>query len=239
MRQGRAGHCANRPPTANIGGNLPTRLREDTTLADELSATPCLILASQSPRRAELLTQLGLQFRTVVAPVDERPHAGEGAVAYVQRLARHKAAAGVQAAGAEGSGQPEASVILAADTIVVIDERIFGKPAHEEDALAQLMALSGRTHQVFTAVALVHGAMRAQCVSKTDVQFRTISETEARAYWRTGEPADKAGGYAIQGLGAVFATHITGSYSGVMGLPLAPTATLLERAGISVWKTAD
>ncbi|MFV3287764.1 Maf family protein [Pseudomonas sp. NY11955] len=189
-----------------------------------------LYLASGSPRRRELLTQIGVPFSVVSAPIDETPLPNESAPAYVERLARAKAAAGL--ANVEGP-----AVVLGADTAVVLDGRILGKPENREDALAMLADLSGREHQVLTAVALVEGLrVQSVCVTST-VRFRTIGTDEAQRYWESGEPADKAGGYAIQGLAAVFVTGLTGSYSAVVGLPLSETADLLGQFGITCWQS--
>lgn len=188
-----------------------------------------LYLASGSPRRRELLTQIGVPFSVVSAPIDETPLPDESATAYVERLARAKAAAGL--ASVEGP-----AVVLGADTAVVLDGRILGKPDNREDALAMLADLSGREHQVLTAVALSDGQrVQSLCVT-SKVRFRAISADEAQRYWASGEPADKAGGYAIQGLGAVFVTGLSGSYSAVVGLPLSETADLLGQFGIACWQ---
>ena len=229
-----------------------------------------LYLASGSPRRRELLTQIGVPFSVVSAPIDETPLPGESAPAYVERLARAKAAAGlasladpVQAlrgharshrSGDEpegsavpvGAGVPANShtavldsraVVLGADTAVVLDGRILGKPENREAALAMLADLSGREHQVLTAVALDDGQrVHSLCVT-SKVSFRTIGADEAQRYWASGEPADKAGSYAIQGLGAVFVTGLVGSYSAVVGLPLSETADLLGQFGIACWQS--
>ncbi|WP_433690357.1 Maf family protein [Pseudomonas monteilii] len=189
-----------------------------------------LYLASGSPRRRELLTQIGVPFSVVSAPVDETPLPEESAPAYVERLARAKAAAGL--ASVEGT-----AVVLGADTAVVLDGRILGKPESREDALAMLADLSGREHQVLTAVALTDGQrVQSLCVT-SQVRFRAISDDEAQRYWASGEPADKAGGYAIQGLGAVFVTGLSGSYSAVVGLPLSETADLLGQFGVACWQS--
>ncbi|WP_410951382.1 Maf family protein [Pseudomonas sp. S1(2024)] len=189
-----------------------------------------LYLASGSPRRRELLTQIGVPFSVVSAPIDETPLPDESAPAYVERLARAKAAAGL--ACLEGP-----AVVLGADTAVVLDGRILGKPENREDALAMLAGLSGREHQVLTAVALSDGQrVHSLCVT-SKVRFRAISAEEAQRYWASGEPADKAGGYAIQGLGAVFVTGLSGSYSAVVGLPLSETAELLGQFGIACWQS--
>ncbi|MFB4392569.1 MULTISPECIES: Maf family protein [unclassified Pseudomonas] len=191
-----------------------------------------LYLASGSPRRRELLAQVGVPFTVVSAPIDETPLSGEAAPAYVERLARAKAAAGLASLAGPG-------VVLGADTAVVLDGVILGKPENREQALAMLGDLSGREHQVLTAVALSDGQRHASlCVAST-VRFRAISFDEAWRYWASGEPADKAGGYAIQGLGAVFVTHLAGSYSAVVGLPLSETAELLEKFGIACWQSHE
>ena len=189
-----------------------------------------LYLASGSPRRRELLAQIGVPFSVVSAPIDETPLPDESAPAYVERLARAKAAAGL--ACLEGP-----AVVLGADTAVVLDGRILGKPENREDALAMLADLSGREHQVLTAVALSDGQrVHSLCVTSKG-RFRAISAAEAQRYWASGEPADKAGGYAIQGLGAVFVTGLSGSYSAVVGLPLSETAELLGQFGIACWQS--
>jgi septum formation protein len=186
-----------------------------------------LYLASRSPRRRELLHQLGLRHAVVAADTDETPGAGEGPNEYVVRIAMEKAGAG--RALASHPGLP----VLAADTAVVCDERILGKPSDRDEALAMLHLLSGRTHRVLTAVAVV-GSGEHLAISETQVTFRAIGEPEALAYWATGEPRDKAGAYAIQGLGALFVERLSGSYTGVVGLPLFETAGLLAREGIRV-----
>lgn len=186
-----------------------------------------IVLASASPRRRELLAQLGVPHEVLAVEVDEAPLPGEQPAALARRLARAKAVAGRARAG---GSRP----VLGSDTVVAVDARIFGKPADRDDALAMLAALSGREHRVLTAVALaLPGADGAvvEALSETLVRMRPITSAEAAAYWDTGEPAGKAGAYAIQGLGAVFIEHIHGSYSGVMGLPLYETAWLLQSAG--------
>lgn len=193
-----------------------------------------LYLASGSPRRRELLTQIGVAFTTISAAIDETPLADEPATAYVERLAREKAAAGLAALRADGVRGPLA--VLGADTAVVLDGQILGKPLHREDALAMLAALSGREHQVLTAVALTDGE---QCLSvqvSSLVSLRVITPHEAQAYWASGEPQDKAGSYAIQGLAAIFVKALHGSYSAVVGLPLSETAELLDHFAIPCWQ---
>ncbi|MNJ61266.1 Maf-like protein YhdE [compost metagenome] len=190
-----------------------------------------LYLASGSPRRRELLTQIGIPFTTLSAAVDESPLPAEAAPAYVERLARAKASAGLATLDASAP-----LAVLGADTAVVLDGRILGKPLDRDDALAMLGALSGREHQVLTAVAV---ADQQRCLSvcvASQVRFRHITTQEAEAYCASGEPLDKAGAYAIQGLGAVFVQRIEGSYSAVVGLPLSETAELLKQFEIPCWQ---
>ncbi|WP_417547058.1 Maf family protein [Marinobacter segnicrescens] len=188
-----------------------------------------VILASASPRRADLLRQLGLSFDTQPVAIDETPRPGEEPEAYVQRLAREKALAGYQQAG-----QAEA-LVIGSDTTVVLEHRILGKPVDREEAKSMLQALSGRTHQVMTGVALTTSDGTKVSVSTTDVEFRSLDEREIDAYCDTGEPMDKAGAYGIQGRGGAFVASIKGSYSAVVGLPLDVTAGLLTGAGLPVW----
>ncbi len=183
-----------------------------------------ITLASASPRRAELLQQIGVQFVQLPVDIDETPLPAEAAIDYVQRLALAKARAGWQQSQASGCEQ----AVLGADTTVVLDNRIMGKPADCEQALEMLTALSGKTHRVLSAVSLVQSQRQLSALSITEVTFRELQREEILAYWRTGEPADKAGSYAIQGLAAMFVTAINGSYSGVVGLPLAETSQLLN-----------
>jgi septum formation protein len=186
-----------------------------------------LYLASRSPRRRELLGQLGLAYALVPADVDETPLPGEDPRAYVQRMALAKARAGRLAVST-------AHPVLGADTAVVCDDRILGKPADADDAMAMLQLLSGREHRVLTSVALL-GKREQTAISDTGVSFRVIDAAEAAAYWAGGEPRDKAGAYAIQGRGALFVERLTGSYSGVVGLPLFETAALLAQEGVRVF----
>ncbi len=190
-------------------------------------AAAWILLASASPRRAELLRQIGVPFRTVAVTVDERGRPGEDAAAQVQRLARAKAVAGLSRPR-RGPALP----VLGADTLVVAGGEVLGKPASRSAALAMLQRLSGQEHEVLTAVALATGEGVATRLSRSRVRFRPLAPGEAEAYWATGEPQDKAGAYAVQGLGAIFVQSLCGSYSGVMGLPLCETAMLLEAAGI-------
>ncbi|QJI30998.1 septum formation inhibitor Maf [Pseudomonas sp. ADAK18] len=190
-----------------------------------------LYLASGSPRRRELLTQIGVPFTVVGAAIDETPLTDESAVSYVERLARGKAAAGRAAL----SDTSEACV-LGADTAVILDGQILGKPLDQADALAMLLALSDREHEVLTAIALLDGQRCETRLVSSRVRFRKISADEATTYWHSGEPQDKAGGYAIQGLGAVFVAGLNGSYSAVVGLPVCETAELLGQFGIPCWQ---
>ncbi len=190
---------------------------------------PALFLASASPRRRELLTQIGVPFSLLSVSIDETPGTAEAPDTYVQRLAREKALAGL------AQVDQDSACVLGADTTVVLDQQILGKPADKADALAMLQALSGREHQVMTAIALANGAgceVRLVC---SRVRFRAIGVDEAERYWASGEPQDKAGGYAIQGWGAVFVSSLEGSYSAVVGLPLCETAQLLEAYGLRYW----
>ena len=191
-----------------------------------------LYLASGSPRRRELLTQIGVPFLTQIAPIDENALPGESPLAYVERLARAKGHAGLAALV-----DADDAVVLGADTAVVLDGRILGKPRDRADALATLQALSGRSHQVLTAVALVSRERQASQVVTSQVTFRPLTQAEIEAYWASGEPQDKAGSYGIQGLAAVFVSQLQGSYSAVVGLPLCETAALLAEFAIPCWQT--
>lgn len=190
-----------------------------------------LYLASGSPRRRELLGQIGVPFVVLNAPIDETPWPAESPADYVQRLACAKAQAGL--ATLPGSC---AAVVLGADTSVVLAGRILGKPEDRADAVAMLSALSGHTHEVLTAVALASRERCAVRLVSSQVSFRPLSAGEIEAYWASGEPQDKAGSYAIQGLGAVFVSHLQGSFSAVVGLPLCETAALLADFGIPCWQ---
>jgi septum formation protein len=187
-----------------------------------------LILASASPRRKELLDQIKVTYAVNPVDLDETPYADEAPLAYVKRVAAEKSAACVAQVG---TGVP----VLAADTAVVLDNLIMGKPKNRQDAIAMLTQLSGRTHQVYSAISL-RGREHWQAVSITDVTFKPLTEREMLAYWHSGEPVDKAGGYAIQGMGGVFVASIKGSFSGVVGLPLFETAELLAKQGIELFK---
>lgn len=186
-----------------------------------------LILASASPRRSELLNQLGLTHTIQVADIDETPLNQEAAADYVIRVAHEKSLAIY-------SQCPDDSVVLAADTSVVLQNNIMGKPENLDHAIEMLSHLSATTHQVFSAVSL-RGIQTQQVLSVSNVTFRAISVQEIIQYWNTGEPTDKAGSYAIQGLASIFVKSISGSYSGIMGLPLFETAQLLKNEGISIF----
>jgi septum formation protein len=198
--------------------------------------TPVVILASASPRRTELLSQIGVPHRVVPAKIDERRAAGESIEHCVRRLAKNKALeVQVALAAVAGAAAAVELAVLGADTAVVIDDDLLGKPRDRADALSMLARLSGRWHQVLSAVALV-SPNGIQCsLSSSEVRFRALSARECAAYWDSGEPRDKAGAYAIQGLGAAFVQELRGSYSGVVGLPLFETAQLLADAGVPVW----
>jgi len=184
-----------------------------------------LILASGSPRRRDLLNGLGLHFVVVPADIDETRADGETAEHLVTRLAAEKARA-VPA----GAGQ----VVIGADTVVVVGNDVLGKPAGEADALAMLARLSGRRHRVLSGVAVRRDGATRTAMSCTAVGFREIRPDEARRYWQSGEPAGKAGSYAVQGLGGTFVETLEGSYTGVVGLPVFELAMLLREAGIDV-----
>ncbi len=183
---------------------------------------PQFVLASRSPRRVALLRQLGFRFQQRSADIDESPRKGESPQQLVQRLAAGKAAATAD------THLP----VLAADTVVALGDEVFGKPADRAQALRMLSRLGGRWHEVYTAVCLRTAGGASATLSRTRVRFGPLGAAQAEAYWATGEPADKAGAYAIQGIGGVFVEALDGSYSGVVGLPLAETAALLAEAGI-------
>ncbi len=185
--------------------------------------SPALILASSSPRRRELLEAIGLEFEIRAADVDETRLDEEPARDMVLRLAKAKATA---------HPVSPATAVIGADTAVVLQGEIFSKPRDEEDAVDMLSRLSGRAHEVLTGVAVATADSVLSAVSATVVRFRDIGTDEARRYWHSGEPCDKAGAYAIQGRGGLFVAGIEGSYSGVVGLPIFETAALLQKAGI-------
>ena len=193
-----------------------------------------LILASQSPRRKMLLEQLGYQFSTLVADIDESVCDHESAKDYVLRLAQEKARAIFNTLTLEQQMQ---SLVLGADTCVVIDGIILGKPANEAECIETLQRLENNQHQVLTAIAVIgyktqNAIDECSQLIETQVSFKALSVSEIKRYWQTGEPCDKAGSYAIQGIGGQFVTTINGSYSAVVGLPLYETAQLLAKSGL-------
>jgi septum formation protein len=187
-----------------------------------------IILASSSPRRKELLDQINVTYRVYPVDLDETPWPDEAPLAYVQRVAAEKSAACKAQLNTE-------LPVLAADTAVILGSVIMGKPKDKADAIAMLTQLSGKTHQVYSAISL-RGREHEQAVSITEVTFRCLTEQEILDYWHSGEPVDKAGSYAIQGRGGVFVESIKGSFSGVVGLPLFETAELLSKQGIELFK---
>ena len=186
-----------------------------------------VILASQSPRRLELLQQIGIQSEVFPAHIDETPLSDETPEDYVNRLARNKAEAVAE--------KRSDSLVIGSDTSVVIDNKILGKPESRDHFFSMFKRLSGAKHQVMTAVAITDGQLTRSEVVITQVSFYPISEGEIERYWLSGEPQDKAGGYGIQGLGAMFVKEIQGSYSAVVGLPIAETGKILEKFGFSTW----
>jgi septum formation protein len=188
-----------------------------------------LHLASRSPRRSELLARLGLDFGVLDIDIPEQRQPGEAPDDYGRRVAREKAGVGLLKVMAVPG-----AVVLGADTEVVLDDDVFGKPSDDADAAAMLRRLSGRTHRVITAVSLVSASRELQAVSISEVTFAPLPDAEINAYVATGEPRGKAGGYAIQGRAQAFITHLSGSYSGVMGLPLHETATMLRAFGFTI-----
>jgi septum formation protein len=190
---------------------------------------PHIYLASASPRRRILLAQIGVRHRRLSVRIDETPAPRERPAGFALRMALAKARAGQQSLNAG-----DRRLVLGADTVVVVDEQIFGKPDSREHALSMLRQLSGRVHEVLSAVALVYGTREATRVQRSRVEFRPLDAAECQRYWDSGEPLDKAGGYAIQGYGATFVRRLEGSYSGVMGLPLYETWELLAELGFAI-----
>lgn len=186
-----------------------------------------ILLASKSPRRRELLSQIGVRYRVIDVDVPEQHQPGERPEIYVRRLALSKALAGL--------ADNKNCVVMGADTIVCCDEQILEKPNDVEDFRKMLKTLSGRQHEVKTAVALCCQNREIIESSSSSVTFRTLTEGEVDRYWETGEPKDKAGGYAIQGMGAVFVEKIIGSYSGIVGLPIEKVFGMLKQLEIPVW----
>ncbi|HEX4021613.1 MAG TPA: Maf family protein [Acidobacteriaceae bacterium] len=201
-----------------------------------------LILASSSPRRRELLTQAGFSFRVMSLPVDETRHRGEDPVLYTQRLARAKAEAVFRehkfSANPKLPASREPLLVLGADTIVVCDDHILGKPDDPQDAVRMLNILSGRTHQVITGVCLISSAGVEIASETTHVTMQTLSQQEILDYIATGEPVDKAGAYAIQGRAARWVPHISGCYFNVVGLPISLVANLMEGMQAKIAATA-
>lgn len=189
---------------------------------------PQLYLASTSPRRRELLRQLGVIFQTLPVDIDESCLSHEHASDYVRRMALEKARAGQRSLG------DHSIPVLGSDTAVVLADEIFGKPTSRQHAVDMLSALSGKTHEVLTSVAVVNSEQEKVCLHTSQVTFKSLSEEEIVQYWETGEPADKAGAYAIQGKAGRFITHMSGSFSAVMGLPLYETAELLAEFDVRV-----
>jgi len=198
-----------------------------------MSENVALYLASTSPRRRELLRQIGVQHRTISVQVDESSHVDESPQDYVQRLSKGKAESGWLFAKENGLGPLP---VLGSDTTVTLDGEILGKPANQEQCVSTLLALSGRTHQVMTAVSIRQADRVETVLSVTDVTFCELTEDDAVRYWGTGEPQDKAGGYGIQGYGGAFVKHIAGSYSGVVGLPIEKTVELLKQFNVPFWQ---
>jgi len=190
---------------------------------------PAFILASASPRRRDLLQQIGCHFVVSPTDIDESVLAGEPAEDYVRRMALEKSLEAWRV------NKRKQLPVLGADTVVVLEGEIFGKPSGQDEAIAMLVKLSGKTHRVLSSVAMVQGDKQQLVLSETRVTFRQLDGRECLRYWQTGEPSDKAGAYAIQGLGAVFVSAINGSYSGVVGLPLVETCQLLAAFDISWW----
>ncbi len=188
-------------------------------------ATPDLVLASASPRRAELLTQMGLPVTTVVTAMDETRLPGEAPVAYVRRLSEGKAKLGFR----------PGSVSIGSDTIVLIDNEILGKPAGPIEGKAMLARLAGRSHEVVTGVSVYDGRTHATDHVTSTVWFRALDAAEIAAYWDTGEGRDKAGSYGIQGIGGILVERIEGSFSAVMGLPVHETEALLKSLNVDTW----
>lgn len=190
-----------------------------------------LYLASGSPRRAQLLAQIGLHISKIASDIDETPHENELALAYTERMAWQKSEQALALFLAAHGAKPELPV-LTADTSVAIDGLILGKPDNHAHAVTMLRMLSGRSHQVISSVVMWHQGQRSQTTQVSDVTFRPLTEAEIQAYVDSGEADDKAGAYGIQGAAAVFIEHLSGSFSGVMGLPLFETAALLRQLNV-------
>jgi len=189
-----------------------------------------LILASQSPRRQQLMAQIGLEFSVMVTDIDETMDASLPPKDEVLRLSIEKAEAAAQSAHKD-------AIIVAADTIVVLNDRVLGKPRNAEEAVQMLQSLSGNTHRVMTGVTVYKHGVADSFVEETDVQFRPLSKAEIEAYVATGEPMDKAGAYGVQGTGCLFVSSLNGDYYNVMGLPLCRLCSHLRAAGVEILKT--
>lgn len=187
-----------------------------------------LLLASGSPRRGELLSQINIEYKRISAAIDETQQAHETSEQYVQRLALEKAIAGWKQNNQTDLVLATDTIVLGADTIVVCDNIVMEKPENKQHAQQMMLLLSGNTHQVLTAVAVVNGSQQLVKLVSTSVTFKTLTEQEISDYWETGEPQDKAGGYGIQGIAGQFVTQLSGSYSAVVGLPLYETAELIK-----------
>jgi septum formation protein len=188
-----------------------------------MSDRPTLVLASKSPRRAELLRRLGLEFRIVAAEVDESYIDHEMPADHAERLAREKAITIAR--------QESGALVIGCDTIVIIDSDVLGKPRDEAEALRMLLRLAGRDHEVITGVAVASGERLYSAIERVRVRFRSLDRSECEAYVATGEPMDKAGAYGIQGFGSALVDSIEGDYFAVVGLPVSRTLQLLNRAG--------
>ncbi len=194
-----------------------------------MSNKETVYLASESPRRLQLLAQIGIKATVIPSKIVETKLPSESPLAYANRMAISKAQSGWC-----NSARIFTLPVIGADTIVVCDDKILGKPNNKKEGIAMLTTLSGRVHQVITAVAIVYATQVRQCYVESEVTFATLTESEIETYWDTGEPCDKAGAYAIQGRAAAFITYLTGSYSGVVGLPLFETVNLLREFGMIV-----
>lgn len=208
------------------------------TTQHQVDVTPTLVLASSSPRRQQMLSQLGYRFEVCAPDIEERRGQGESPQDYVLRLARQKAQAGqahyhaLHVQSGEGeypSDDQTQAVVLGSDTLIALGDQVFEKPRDLEHSYQMLKQLSGTVHQVLTAVSVVQGQQHHSVLVATKVWFKSLSRQEIEQYWQSGEPCDKAGSYAIQGLGGRFVTHLEGSYHAVVGLPLYETDQLLHR----------
>jgi septum formation protein len=202
-----------------------------TDKSDSSRNIPFVILASASPRRQELLRQIGVSFQAVVPEVDETPRENESADAFVVRLALEKARNGLRMARELGL---RPAPVLGADTCIVVDDEILGKPVDREHGVAMLARLAGRSHDVLTGVALVDGDREQHAINRNRVTFAPMTSDEIAAYWDTGEAADKAGAYGVQGRAAAYIERIEGSYSGIVGLPLFEVTCMLKNLGMQL-----